>query len=262
MVSAYGDMDRIRTAMNLGAFDFVTKPIDFDDLRTTLEKTVEAVRLLKERTIIRELFGKYLPDSVAKEILERGGTLEPQSTDAAILFVDLARFTPLAETLSPIDLVETLNEYFTALVDVIESHGGIVTQFQGDAILAVFNVPLPMDDYADAAVRAGIEIQRVMRVSQFKGRQLTCRVGVDVGEVIAGNVGAEQRLNYTVHGEAVNRAARLEQLNKDYGTSMLVSEATKLLAPEIAYQKIGETTLRGVTGPVAVFSPEDAPLNA
>ena len=171
MVSAYGDMDNIRTAMNRGAFDFVTKPIDFDDMRATIEKTIRAVEILQEREMIRDLLCRYQPRSVANVLLENKGMLEPQSADATILFADLAGFTALAERLTPNDVVVTVNEYFSALVKIIEDHGGAVTQFQGDAILAVFNVPVAIDYHEQSAVDAAIEIQRMLGETTFN-RQL------------------------------------------------------------------------------------------
>lgn len=254
MVSAYGDMNNIRTAMNRGAFDFVTKPIDFDDMRATIEKAIQAVGALRERQIIRDLFGRYLPTGVADAVLENEGVLEPQTKEATILFADIVSFTAFVEGHSPTDVVVTLNEYFSVLVEIIERYGGVVTQFLGDGILAVFNVPVAVENHQQRAVEAAIEIQQTVGTSMFNGQQLECRIGLATGNIIAGNVGASERLSYTVYGEAVNLASRLEQLNKKHGTSILISSMTADETTGIDLKEVGKVDIRGSTSRVSVYT--------
>jgi adenylate cyclase len=146
-----------------------------------------------------------------------------------------------------------LNEYFPAVVEPIIDHGGVVNQFQGDAMLVTFNVPVEDPNHADNAVKAAA-IQSVVTDKTFAGISLRTRIGINTGEVIAGNVGAGSRYNYTVHGDAVNSAARLEQLNKEYGTNSIISESTKsLLQNDYSIEAIGEVPIRGKRESLRIF---------
>ena len=159
----------------------------------------------------------------------------------------------LTERMGPSGILRLLNEYFEAMVQILERHGGIVTQFQGDAILATFNVPLEDPDHAAGALRAALEMQEVARTRRFAGERLSCRIGINTGPVVAGAVGAKGRLSYTVHGDAVNLAARLEAMNKDFGTSILVSAETALRVRGFRFRPVGEAVVRGQTRPARVF---------
>jgi adenylate cyclase len=269
MVSAYGDMKNIRTAMNRGAFDFVTKPIEFEDIKTTVDKALSEIELFREvqqqreeaesaRDLIRQIFNKYVPESVAETILNDSGVLKPEIRTATILFTDIADFTAIGESKGPEGLLNMLNEYFSCMAELITQHNGVVNQFQGDAILATFNVPLEDSDHAANALRAAIDIRQLCENEMFDGTRLITRVGVNSGQVIAGSVGASNRLNYTVHGTAVNLAARLEQLNKEYETAVLLSEATQTLAGDgFDFQPVGEIDIRGAAEPMQVFTLKD-----
>ena len=209
---------------------------------------------LKERDVIRDLFGKFVPERVATAMLRSPDGMLPQSTEATILFVDIAGFTPLAERVGPQDLVSILNEYFSALVDIIESHDGIVTQFQGDAILAVFNVPQLVPEHAAQAVSTARKIQQTVAHRTFKGERMSCRIGIATGPIIAGNVGALGRLNYTVHGDAVNLAARLEQLCKTQGTNLLIAGSTVSCITDVDFEPVAYITARGQSNSVMTYT--------
>ncbi|MBT3990241.1 MAG: adenylate/guanylate cyclase domain-containing protein [Rhodospirillaceae bacterium] len=209
---------------------------------------------LKEREMIRSLFGKYVPERVAEKLLSTDGALEPQSAEATILFVDLAGFTAMSEQKRPEEIVEILNTYFSAVVDIIEANGGVITQFQGDAILAIYNVPMPDPGHAAHAVKTAHEIHEKVNDALFGGQKLSCRIGINTGSVIAGNVGAQARLNYTVHGDAVNLAARLEQMNKEFGTSTLISNSTVEQISGETFQPKGEVDIRGKEEKVTIYS--------
>ncbi|MBT3915485.1 MAG: adenylate/guanylate cyclase domain-containing protein [Rhodospirillaceae bacterium] len=224
---------------------------EMDEAATSFNHMIDG---LKERETIRNLFGKYVPERVAEKLLAADGALEPQAAEATILFVDLAGFTNLSEQLKPQEIVDILNTYFSAVVDIIEQNSGVITQFQGDAILAIFNVPMPDEDHAAHAINAAREIHREINGSLFIGQKLSCRIGINTGSVIAGNVGAQARLNYTVHGDAVNLAARLEQLNKEFGTGTLVSASTVALVSGENFEPKGEVDIRGKVEKVTVYS--------
>ncbi|MDJ0739641.1 MAG: adenylate/guanylate cyclase domain-containing protein [Gammaproteobacteria bacterium] len=235
---------------------------ELDEAAAAFNQMVEGLR---ERQLIRDLFGKYVPREIVSTLLRDKGRLDPQSVDATVLFVDIADFTRLSESLQPQQVVDTLNAYFAAVCEIIEQQGGIVTQFQGDAIVAVFNLPLPVDGHARRAVEAGIRIRARVARDRFVGRCLRCRIGINTGPVVAGNVGARDRLHYTVHGDTVNVAARLDDLNKALGTSLLISASTKdRIGPDwVALRPMGETRIRGKREAVRVYEiPADAVIAA
>ena len=210
---------------------------------------------LEQRERLRQVFGRYVPESVAQSLIASDGALRPQTCDATIMFADLAGFTSISETMEPDAVVAMLNAYFSMLGAVVERHGGVITQFQGDAVLVTFNVPVEDSDHARHALLSAIEIGRAVTSQTFAGRALTCRIGINTGSVVAGSVGAEGRLSYTVHGDAVNVAARLEQLNKTHGTQILVSETTRRLAgPGFHLQPLGKIDVRGRSQQVAIHS--------
>lgn len=224
---------------------------ELDDAGTAFNGMVEGLR---ERARLRNLFGKFVPEGIAKRLLAEGDGLALQAGDATVLFVDMEGFTALSESLEPLAIINLLNEYFSCLVGIIEDRGGIITQFQGDAILAIFNIPVADPDHAAKAVRAGLEILAATEKRDFLGHRLQCRVGINTGAVVAGNVGAPERKNYTVHGNAVNVAARLERMNKELGTHILVAEKTARLAGLEGLRRVGSGHLRGQQEAVTVYT--------
>jgi class 3 adenylate cyclase len=182
------------------------------------------------------------------------GALDPVERQASILFADLAGFTKLTEAKGPRAIVDILNAYFDAATEIIRRHNGVVTQFQGDAILAIFNVPFEDPDHAQRAFDAALELLDTVENRTFAGEKLAIRVGVNSGPLIAGNVGGGGRQSYTVHGDAVNLAARFEALNKDPGTSLLVSESTAAMVSIGDLRRIGETEIRGLSQPIGIYA--------
>ncbi len=228
---------------------------EFDDSAAAFNRMVRGMR---DRTRVRRMFGRYMPEAVAEAVLKDGDdAMAPQTATASVLFVDLQGFTSMTERLGPVRTVEVLNAYFSAMVAIIERHKGVVTQFQGDAILAIFNVPVADPDHAANAIAAGREMIAQTDTGRFAGESLVCRVGVNTGPLVAGHVGAEGRLNYTVHGDAVNVAARLEGMNKDFGTRLLVADATVDAAGDSSLRAAGEVPVRGHSEPVRVYTLPD-----
>jgi class 3 adenylate cyclase len=214
------------------------------------------VQELEDRAFIRETFGKYVPEAIAAQLVANKGVIAPAQRLATILYTDIQGFTSIAESISPTDVVSLLNEYFSLMVEVIDRYKGTVNQFQGDALLVTYNVPIEDANHAADAVRSALEIQARLSHHRFSGDiELVTRIGVNSGMVVAGSVGAHERLNYTVHGDAVNLAARLETLNKEYGTRILVSEATRALAGDgFTFAPMGEIAIRGKTESVSVYN--------
>ena len=226
-----------------------------NDEVSRIASTVSSFRKsLIEREKVRSLFGKYIPESIAEQMLKEDGALKPQTTEATIFFVDLAGFTAMSERLNPQEIVEVLNDYFSEIVSIIEGHNGVITQFQGDAVLAIFNVPIEDDFHALNAIDTAREIIDVVAKNEFCGHQLSCRIGITTGDVVAGNVGAKDRLNYTVHGDIVNLAARLEQLNKEFRTKVLIAASTVERVNNVKFDEIGNISVRGKEEQVIVYT--------
>ncbi len=223
---------------------------EFNDATQSFNQMVLGLR---ERELVRQTLGRLVPEEVARSLLLEGGRLEPRQVDGTILFCDIEQFTALTQRLGPNGIVTTLNSFFTAMVEILERHGGVVTQFQGDAMLATFNVPLENKDHATNALKAAEEMQLKASSEKFTGESLGIRIGINSGQFVAGLVGAEGRLSYTVHGDAVNLAARLEAMNKEYGTRILVSSHTADLSSGLLLIPTGEANVRGLSKPVAIF---------
>lgn len=245
-------------AEQIRAGDYQTMPLlpansirELDDASSSFNDMVEG---LKEKEVMRGLFGKIMPEAVAQQLLEDKGQLAPHAAEATVFFVDLAGFTAMSEALEPGAIIDVLNDFFSTAVEIIERHGGVVTQFQGDAILAIFNVPLPDPDHAAKAVRAGIELRTAVSTKEFHGQTLSCRIGINTGEVVAANVGAPDRMNYTVHGDAVNLAARLEALNKEYDTKLMISASTAAYLDDYPLRELGEVEVRGKSETVSIYT--------
>lgn len=214
---------------------------------------------LREREKIRETFGRYVDESVAATILRRQGegALAGETGEATILFTDIAGFTTIAEYLQPHELVSALNEYLETVMAPIRTHGGVVNTFIGDGLFASFNMPLACENHASAAIRAAIDIQRAIGERTFgdMGVAFATRIGISTGSVIGGSVGAGQRMSFTLMGDTVNLAARLEQLNKEHGTRILVSQRTRDACDgQFTFDALGSIVVRGRTEREAIFS--------
>ena len=209
---------------------------------------------LKERERIRDLFGKYVPQDVANLLVADEHIADPTDATATVLFLDLVGFSAISESLSPGEVVSTMNAFFSEAVELIEEEHGVVTQFQGDAILAVFNVPIEQPDHSKAAVRAALAITDCINLNTYAGQKLDCRIGINTGSLVAGAIGAQDRLSYTVYGDAVNVAARLEQMNKEFGTRILVSGETVAQSEGFEFLPMGKVAIRGRTQEAEVFT--------
>jgi adenylate cyclase len=176
-----------------------------------------------------------------------------------VLFSDIRGFTTVTEKGNPEELVAQLNEYFTRMVDVVFRHQGTVDKFVGDMVMALFGAPLDDDGHADHAVGAAREMVRELgelnRKWAVEGRaQLDIGIGINSGEMIAGNIGSSSIMSYTVIGDNVNLGARLESLNKEYGTRIIISDATRTRLREACdIRPLGDVVVKGKTRPVAIF---------
>jgi adenylate cyclase len=208
---------------------------------------------------LRSTMARYMTREVAEQVIAQGDTvLGGRAQHATILFADIANFTSVAESLGPTETVALLNEYFSEMVEVIFEHQGILDKYIGDAIMAVFGAPLSTASDADNAVKTAVRMQQVL--VGFNARRaaaglppVVVRIGVNSDEVIAGNIGSTRRMDYTVVGDGVNLAARLETANKVYGTSLLVSASTMaLLRDRYHSREIDLLRVKGRAQPVAI----------
>ncbi len=216
----------------------------------------------KERSFIRNAFSRYVPAKVVDTLISNPHMLKLGGEERIItvLFSDLADFTTISENLPPARLVHLLNQYLTEMTAIILTHGGIVDKFEGDAIMAEFGAPLLTSDHAERAVRAGLEMQRRLQELRPAWRnddlpELHCRVGINTGSMIIGNMGSDQVFDYTVIGDAVNLASRLEGANKKYNTRLMISEYTQRALPQGIFRTrfLDVIKVKGKSKPVRVF---------
>ena len=269
VVSAYGDMDNIRSAMNKGAFDFVTKPVDFDDVEPTIKKTLAALedlrdtrRQLVEAESVRTNLSRFFSPNLAYQLANNPEDLEVSSErkDLTFLFTDLTEFTALVESSEPAQIVTLLNEYLDEMTNIVFDNGGTVGKVVGDAIHAIFGAPQPQPDHARHAVQCALDMDafatEFMKKKQAEGIALgLTRIGVNSGAAMVGNFGGDTLFDYTAHGEAINNAARLETANKVLGTRICVSGETGSRIRDFHGRPVGTLMLRGKTDVVEVFEP-------
>jgi adenylate cyclase len=241
---------RIQEAVLLAVVAFLIAVVMWR-ARTTLRRQLEAER---DRTTLSGIFGRFVPEPVVTAMVAGRGALAPIEREATVLFADVAGFTAMTQRLGAARTVDVLNEYFDEVTRIIGAHNGVVTQFQGDGVLGTFNVPVEDANHARNAFAAARAILASVATREFAGERVRVRVGINTGVLVAGNVGGGGRQSYTVHGDAVNLAARLEALCKEHDTSILVAAATAKALPEADLEPIGEIVVRGLTESVTVFS--------
>lgn len=254
-------MDRLDYGMRRVAQDdlAVRLPVTSDDeMGHAVSRFNEMVEGLAEREYLRDTFGKYVSESVAAAILDGGhrtGRAADTTTEATLMFTDIEGFTGLSERMAPSEVARILNAYLATVVPVIQRHGGVVNNFIGDGLFASFNLPLPLDDHAGAALRAALDIQQALAGASFLADgDMRTRIGINTGTVIGVTIGTENRLNYTLLGDAVNVASRIEQLNKQFGTVILATESTVRAAGAFdRCVRLGAADVRGHEDDVVVY---------
>ena len=261
IVSAYGDMNNIRTAMNRGAYDFITKPIDFPDLETTLVKTLKHVRELRSTIRSTEengLLRMFVPGGVLERLpplLQGSDALAGERVEGTVVFIDVDAFTPVLHQEPPTESLRRLNANFEAIVPEVLSRGGTVDKFIGDAVMAVFRGP----GHVDRAQEACLAIRRQLGTLADRGGESApyahgvC-MGVDSGELVSGSIGAKAsgRLDFTVLGDVVNTASRLAA-RAAKGQVLVSARARELAKEPFEYTTLGEQALAGAGTPVSVF---------
>lgn len=276
IVSAYGDMANIRTAMNRGAFDFVTKPIDLADLDTTIGKTIRHVAALREaraRQAAAErahaALSRFFSPNLAERLAADAGTfdLSGQRREVAAIFTDIAGFTSLVETLDPAVLGALLNDYIGAVTEIVFAYDGTVSKIIGDAIYILFGAPTDQPDHARRAIACALAIDETAQAFRARWAQQgvalgVTRIGVYAGMALVGNFGGGRYFDYTAYGDTINIAARLEGANKALGTRVCVSAAAAERVADFQGRPVGDLTLRGRSAPMRAYEPLSDPDHA
>lgn len=255
IVSAYGDMDNIRTAMNRGAFDFVTKPVNFEDLELTMEKTIrhvqemrETMRAIKENDILK----MYVDETVLKFM----GSHEFETTlmlnetvEGTVVFIDICSFTAISEKETPDVVVKLLNNYFDVMVKEIIAQKGHVDKFIGDAVMAVFRGEYHLDRAIDACLAVRTEIQKLPPLFEDVEFSPKVSIGINSGEMVSGNIGSAKlrRLDYTVIGDTVNVAQRL-QTAAVQGQILISDKSYEQVKESFECRPVGEMMVKNKTG--------------
>ncbi len=213
---------------------------------------------LRERERIKETFGRFVTPEIAQAILENRPVPGGENTEVSILFSDVRNYTTICEQLSPKEVIALLNDYFEYMVRAIEEHHGLVYQFVGDGIMAVFGAPVKLADHANCAVRSAIAMMGALDRFNAEIRRglppIRIGIGINTGPVVAGIIGTQQRMEYRVVGDSVNLAARIEALNKDFQTDVLISSATmEQLKDDFNLKALEPVKVKGKEDYVQVF---------
>jgi adenylate cyclase len=264
IVSAYGDMENIRTAMNRGAFDFITKPINFEDLSVTMEKTIhhviqirETLKAIKENNILK----MYVDETVLKFMGSREfetSLMLNETVEATVAFFDICSFTSISESESPDTVVKLLNNYFDVMVKEIIAQGGYIDKFIGDAIMAVFRGDYHLDRAIDASLAVRTQIEKLPSLSGNSSFSPKVSIGINSGEMISGNIGSAnlRRLDYTVIGDAVNIAQRLQSAAKE-GQVVISQTSYEKVKESFNCRKVGEVILKNKSNPIVIYEVMD-----
>jgi adenylate cyclase len=267
MISAVDDIESVVRCLEMGAEDYLPKPFDPVLLRARINAGLTKKRLHElEREHVRGVFSRFVPEHVVDDVLRRtdadlrlGGSRDV----GTVMFTDLRGFTAFCESTSPQGVIELLNDYFGEMIDAIFAHGGTLVGYRGDGVLAVFGAPIESEDHADRALAAAREMVGV-RLHRFNGRireqglgrGFAMGIGLNSGRFMSGNVGSARRLEYTVHGDTVNTAARLQEMTKSARHPVLVSESVReaLLQPPSDLAFVGEFDVRGRRSPIRLWT--------
>jgi len=269
IVSAYGDMSNIRTAMNRGAFDFLTKPIDFGDLEMTIDKTIRHVEMMREarrRQAEAERahasLSRYFSPQIASRLACEGEAdgMAVHWRDVAVIFTDVTSFTSLVETAEPEMFGAVISEYVGGMTEVVFAHEGTVAKIIGDGIQILFNAPSDQADYAARAIACAHDLDAWAQDfrERWKSKGVNfgiTRIGVHAGPAMVGNFGGNRFFDYTAYGDIINTAARLEGANKVLGTRICVSAAVAEAAKNFKGRPVGDLVLRGRSEPLRAYEP-------
>jgi class 3 adenylate cyclase len=257
MTSSMDELDSVVKCIELGAEDYLNKPINPVLLRARINASLEKKRLRDEQ---RKLFRTFATKEVAEELLRSGFSLGGKHVHASAMFTDIRSFTTLAESLDPEDTIDLLNKYYALMFEAITGHRGAINQMLGDGIMAIFGAPTPQEDHAERAVRAALEMVDLLdgfnqQQALEDKPQIRIGIGIASGKMVAGYTGTQQRATYTCVGDTVNLASRIEDYTKQAGKPILIDKFTRDGLPaQIRVEDIGEITFKGKQQAVGVFA--------
>lgn len=264
IISAYGDMDNIRTAMNRGAYDFLCKPVNFEDLDTTIKKTLlyvkqlkDSVEAIKENNILKLYVDRNVLQFMSTHEFE-DSLLLSENIEASVAFIDICNFTSITETEPADAVVKVLNRYFDVMVKEIIAQDGYIDKFMGDAIMAIFRGKFHLDRAIEACLSVRKQIKKLPELSKDLSFLPQLAIGINSGEMISGNIGSAQlrRLDYTVIGDAVNTAQRLQSVAKP-GQIVISESSYKEVKESFHCEEIGEVMLKHKKKPVIIYQVMD-----
>jgi adenylate cyclase len=264
IVSAYGDMENIRTAMNRGAFDFITKPVNFEDLTLTIEKTIshvlqirETLKAIKENNILKMYVDETVLNFMGSHSFE-SSLMVNETVDATVAFIDICSFTSISENETPDTVVKLLNKYFDVMVKEVINNEGYIDKFIGDAIMAVFRGKYHLDRAIDACLAVRSQIEKLPSLSEHVVFTPKVSIGINSGEMISGNIGSAnlRRLDYTVIGDVVNTAQRLQSAAGP-GQIMINERTYEKVKESFNCRKVGEVILKNKVSPMSVYEVMD-----
>jgi adenylate cyclase len=256
ITSSLDEIDGVARCIEMGAEDYLFKPLNPILLRARINASLEKKRLRDQQ---KGLIRKFAASEVADDLLAKGFSLRGQTIQATVLFSDIRSFTTITESQPASDTIELLNDYYSLMFESINGCGGMVNQMLGDGIMALFGTPAPLENPAESAVRAALEMIELIDLfnqqqATLDRAQIRIGVGIATGQVIAGYTGTMQRATYTCVGDTVNLAARLETYTKTVGQPILINEATRqALGEDIRVEECGPVELKGKSQPVNVF---------
>jgi adenylate cyclase len=259
ILNPIGEMLGVVGSVRKGDFTTRINVLSNDEIGILGDAGNDMIAGLLEREKIRDAFGKYVTPEIRDEILAGRIPLNGERTEATLVFTDLRDFTPFVESNDPEEVINSMRAYFTAMQGIIRSHQGLVLQYVGDEVEAVFGVPIPCERHADRAVRAALEMRKALHELNneraLKGRiPFRHGVGIHTGEVLAGNTGSNDRLSYTLIGDTVNVASRIQGLTKEIPCDILLSEATAMrLQDAFHLEKEGARRVKGYSRPITVY---------
>src|SRR6266542_313975 len=257
VTSSLEGIENIVRCIELGAEDYLTKPVNPVLLKARIGASLEKKRLRDQQ---KELVRRFATPEVAQDLQESGFSLGGKRVRGLVMFSDIGNFTPLVESQAPEETIELLNTYYTLMFDAISGHGGIVSLMIGDGLMAIFGAPVPLPNHCESAVRAAlemIEMVELFAIERVAAGKPPIRIGIGIasGEMVAGYTGTNQRATYTCIGDTVNLAARLETHTKVAQRAILIDQATRAaLSEHITVEPLGPIPFKGKAAPVDVFS--------
>lgn len=285
ILTGYTDVEDLIDAINTGhVYRYITKPWQPEELKITVRQVLSTMDLeseneqllqelqdqvsklsnsIEKEVRIRKVFERYVPEKVVSEVLERADEhlFSGEKRSASILSLDIRHFTPFSEKHKPEEVVDVLNKFFSEVNKIVINRGGIVDKFIGDGVLAVFGAPASLDDHALCAVSAALDIRKALKnfndwLKDKMGETMAIGIGINSGEVIAGNVGSTEKMEYTVVGGPVNMAFRIQDWTKEKPNSILISKDTYNQIKDkdgITASSVGKKTLKGRAEEMEIF---------